>query len=89
MAYQTERLAMPFSPLPKCVGECSGLVYQPLPPIDDYSNKFSRDGAHHLAGLLHLNPPMKELVLSFNRIEDEGLMWISQAITADNFNLEK
>ncbi len=53
------------------------------------SNEFSRDGAHHLSVLLRMNPPLKELVLSFNRIEDEGLVWISQAIADNNSNLEK
>lgn len=54
-----------------------------------YSNEYSRDGAHHLATLLRLNPPLRELVLSYNRIEDEGLVWISQAIADNNYNLEK
>jgi len=41
-----------------------------------------------VAKLLRLNPPLKELMLSFNRVEDEGLFWISEAIT-NNDNLEK
>ena len=44
------------------------------------SNSLSRDGAHHLAVLLKTNPPLSSLNLAHNRIEDDGLIHISDAL---------
>lgn len=53
-----------------------------------FSNKLSRDGAGHFAKLLRENPPLQQLDLSYNRIEDEGLEWLSQALV-ENHNLSR
>lgn len=45
-----------------------------------FRNKLSRDGAGHFAKMLREDPPLQELDLSYNRIEDEGLVWLSQAL---------
>lgn len=56
--------------------------------VDSCSNKLSRDGARHLAGLLKENTLLQEIDLSYNRVEDEGLVWLSEAL-ADNTNLSR
>lgn len=53
-----------------------------------HSNKLSRDGAGHFAKLLSENSPLQQLDLSYNRIEDEGLVWLSEALL-DNTNLTR
>ena len=53
------------------------------------SNKLCRDGAHHLANTLSRNPPLEELVLSHNRIADEGLVHISSVLATSNINLHR
>ena len=47
------------------------------------SNRLSRDGAKHLSGLLQLNTPLSQLDISFNRIEDEGMKYISSALASN------
>ena len=54
-----------------------------------YSNKLSRDGARHLSVLLQVNTPLSQLNISNNRIEDEGLLHISQALATTNTNLKR
>ena len=53
------------------------------------SNKLSRDGARHLSVLLRVNTPLSQLNISNNRIEDEGLVHISQALATENTNLQR
>lgn len=59
------------------------------PHIDTtHSNKLSRDGAHHLSVLLCVNTPLTHLDISNNRIEDEGLVYLCQALATTNTNLK-
>ena len=55
---------------------------------DTHSNKLSRDGALHLSALLRVNTPLTHLDISYNRIEDDGLVHLSQALASDNTNLK-
>lgn len=54
-----------------------------------YSNKLSRDGAKLLADFLLTDPPLSVLNISCNRIENEGLVAISEALEDVNSNLTR
>ena len=53
------------------------------------SNSLSRDGARHLSVLLQHNTPLTHLDISNNRIEDEGLVHISNVLANANRQLTK
>ena len=53
------------------------------------SNKLSRDGAGYIADLLKVNHHLRDLNISFNRIEDAGIQEISQVLADSNFTLNK
>ena len=53
------------------------------------SNKLSRDGAGYIANLLKVNNHLRDLNISFNRIEDAGIEEISQVLADSNFALNK
>jgi len=57
--------------------------------FDAFSNKLSRDGAGYIADLLRVNHHLRELNISFNRIEDEGIEQISKVLAQSNFTLFK
>lgn len=44
------------------------------------SNRVTRDGARHLVELLKKNPTLEVIDLSSNRIEDEGAVYLSEAV---------
>ncbi len=44
------------------------------------SNHVTRDGAWHLTEVLKKNPSLEIIHLSSNRIEDEGAVYLSEAI---------
>ena len=52
------------------------------------SNRIGRDGAAHLACLLTQDTRLTHLDLSYNRIEDDGAIAISNALTHYNRNLK-
>lgn len=51
------------------------------------SNRITRDGARCLAGLLRQNDVLQILDLSFNRIEDDGAVCLSDAIALPHTKL--
>ena len=53
------------------------------------SNKVSRDGAGFIAELLYVNTCLKSIDISCNRIENEGLIAISEALRHANTTLER
>jgi len=60
------------------------LVWNPDSCLSTHcSNTLSRDGARHLAVLLKSNPPLLSLDVGYNRIEDDGLAHISDALIAN------
>lgn len=46
------------------------------------SNGLSCDGAFHLAEVLRRNPTLDVMDLSFNRIQDEGAVHLSAALSS-------
>ena len=52
-----------------------------------YRNRISRDGAFCIAKLLKQNTPLEHLNLAYNRIEDHGAEYISEALATANSNL--
>lgn len=44
------------------------------------SNRVTRDGVRHLAKVLKENPTLEILDLSANRMEDDGAVYLSEAI---------
>ena len=51
------------------------------------SNRVTRDGARCLSEVLKHNAVLEILDLSSNRIEDEGAVWLSQAVSRPNCGL--
>lgn len=51
------------------------------------SNSLSCDGAFHLAELLRRNPTLDVIDLSFNRIQDEGAVHLSAALSSPGCGL--
>lgn len=45
------------------------------------SNRVTRDGVRHLAEVLKCSPTLEIIDLSANRIEDEGAVYLSEAVT--------
>ena len=62
---------------------------QMIPPPHNSSNKLSRDGARHLSVLLQYNTPLTALDIGYNRIEDEGLVHISNTLANTNHTLTR
>ena len=50
-------------------------------------NRISRDGAYCIAQLLKHNTPLEHLNLAYNRIEDHGAEYISEALATGNNTL--
>lgn len=44
------------------------------------SNRVTRDGVRLLAKVLKQNPTLEVIDLSYNRIEDEGAVYLSEAV---------
>ncbi|KAI5610251.1 leucine-rich repeat-containing protein 34 isoform X1, partial [Silurus asotus] len=65
-----------------CLSEAIALKHTKLS-----TNKITRDGARHLAGLLRQNDTLQILDLSFNRIENEGTVCLSEAIALKHTKL--
>ena len=53
-----------------------------------FSNRITRDGMKELAKVLKRNTAIRQLDLSFNRLEDDGAMHAAEAIATLNTNLE-
>ena len=56
--------------------------------ITNSSNRITRDGAKELAKVLKKNTAIKTLDLSFNRLEDDGAIYLAEAIATYNTTLE-
>lgn len=52
-----------------------------------HSNSVSCDGAYHLAELLRRNPTLDVLDLSFNRVQDDGAVHLSGALSSPRCGL--
>lgn len=53
-----------------------------------FSNKITRDGIKFLGKLLKHNATLEILDLNFNRIEDDGAFYLSEALTTHNRTLQ-
>ena len=53
-----------------------------------FSNRITRDGVKELAKVLKRNTAIKQLDLSYNRLEDDGAMHVAEAVATYNTNLE-
>ena len=53
-----------------------------------FSNRITRDGVKELAKVLKRNTAIKQLDLSFNRLEDDGAMHVADAVATYNTTLE-
>lgn len=51
------------------------------------SNSLSCDGALHLAEVLRRNPTLEVIDLSFNRIQDDGAVHLSRALSSPDCGL--
>ena len=55
--------------------------------LDLSCNSLSRDGVKCIAQFLKTDPPLKILNLGFNRAEDQGVVFLSEALAKKNFTL--
>lgn len=53
-----------------------------------FSNKISRDGMKFLGRLLKQNSTLEIVDLNFNRIEDDGAFYLSDALATHNRTLQ-
>lgn len=53
-----------------------------------FSNKITRDGVKFLAELLKQNQTLQILDLNANRIEDDGAIYLSEALALNNRTLQ-
>ena len=51
------------------------------------SNCISRDGMEAVAVYLKGNPPLKHLNIGYNRAEDDGAIYLSEAFAGGNMSL--
>lgn len=55
--------------------------------VDLSCNRISRDGIKCIAKYLKGNPPLQILNLAYNRAEDDGALYLSDALASGNFSL--
>ena len=58
-----------------------------IKPNLDFSNRITRDGMKQLAKLLKKDTALEVLDLSYNRLEDDGAVYLAEAIATFNTNL--
>lgn len=64
------------------------LIYnRALIVLDLSCNSISRDGMKHISIFLESNPPLQLLNLGYNRAEDDGAIFLSNALARDNHSL--